>query len=136
MQKLRHALFLKLLAHDPSSCPPFFLLMYFCRSGVLPVPFPLATFCCVQGLLLCQDQVLPAGVGAAGPGMLCACPASRTAEWCLIHTYIHLFSMAGGGGKSDNIRICKTVLKKKGKIISQSFTSPVGSVNLSALPGL
>lgn len=71
VQKLRHALLLKLLDLDPTIAH-LFLSVYFFRSGALPAPFPQAIFCCVQGPSLCQDQVLPAGGGAAAPGLLCA----------------------------------------------------------------
>lgn len=54
------------------------------------------------------------------------------------HPHVHSPLFHGGGKESlDNVRICKTVLKEKiSEIISQSFTSPVGSVNLSAVLGL
>lgn len=115
VQKLRRALFLELLAFDPSYCPPFFV-GFIPRSGALPALFPWATFCCVQGPLLCQDQVLPTSVGAAALGILCACavPAQQVKQQNGVSSTSTVTSFQWEWGeKSANIRVCKTVLKKK-----------------------
>lgn len=114
VQKLQHALFLKLLAFAPSYCPPFFVGLFFQITSP-SCPFPLGHF------LLC-----PRPITVPGPGftcrcwscssrdtscMCCSCAAGRAAGWCLIHARIHLFSVCVGG-KSDSIKIYKTMLKK------------------------
>ena len=82
VQKLRPVLFLKLLAFDPSYCPPFFCWFIFPDQEPF-LPFsPEPPFVVSKAPLLCQDQVLLAGVGAAAPGILCACavPAQQVEQ--------------------------------------------------------
>lgn len=89
-------------------------------------------------MLLCQDRALHAGVGAAAPGILCARARMELEQQNDVSSPCAFTPFPWRRRrKSDNIRICKTVLKEKiSEIISQSFTSPVGSINLSAVLGL
>lgn len=92
-----------------------FLLGNFPRSGPLPTLFPWATFCFVEGPLLCQGQVLLASVVAAALSILraCAVPVQQVKQQNGFSSTstVTVFPWEWGE-KSANIRVYKTMLKK------------------------
>lgn len=91
VQKLKHALVLKLMAFGPTCCPPFFCWFIFPDQELL-LPFLLRPPFGVQGLLHGRTRFYLQVLDCSLEDTLCRC-SPCPAERCLVYMHIHLCSI-------------------------------------------